>query len=165
MEKKCFKCNKVKNLSEFYKHSQMADGHVNKCKECNKNDVRKDWYLKREEKREYDIYRHRYSIQRFFSHKYNLIKSRCSKYRQTTSRYFGKDFLTKSDWNEWCYEDRNYKAFIKLYNKWVENGFERKSTPSIDRIDNKLGYMRNNLQWLSLSDNSSKGIKSGTNNY
>lgn len=55
--KACFKCRRSLPLSEFYKHSEMADGHLGKCKDCAKSDVklnreiRRDYYVVYERKR------------------------------------------------------------------------------------------------------------------
>ena len=52
--KVCFKCNVDKPLSEYYKHPQMGDGHLNKCKECTKKDANQHRADNLERIREYD---------------------------------------------------------------------------------------------------------------
>ena len=53
-EKECFKCNRIKPLSEYYKHAQMGDGHLNKCKECTKLDALNHREKNIDKIREYD---------------------------------------------------------------------------------------------------------------
>ena len=40
-EKKCFKCEHILPIKKFYTHKKMPDGHLNKCIECTKIDVKK----------------------------------------------------------------------------------------------------------------------------
>ena len=64
--KRCFRCGRPKEIDQFYKHAMMADGHLGKCKDCAKSDVR----LHREQSegpREYDAWRYRHDpIRRAF---------------------------------------------------------------------------------------------------
>ena len=53
-EKRCFKCDNAKPLTDFYKHKEMADGHLNKCKECTKSDVQENYRKRRDYYRAYD---------------------------------------------------------------------------------------------------------------
>jgi len=64
MIKVCFKCGEEKDISCFYKHPGMKDGHLNKCSECAVEDTREwkkrnsqkkkkwdhDWYEKHRER-------------------------------------------------------------------------------------------------------------------
>ena len=52
--KACFKCGAEKPLSEYYKHNRMADGHLGKCKECTKADVKDNRAAKVDYYRKYD---------------------------------------------------------------------------------------------------------------
>lgn len=52
--KKCFKCQRELPLSDFYKHKQMKDGHLNKCIQCTKKDVSLNRFDNIDRYREYD---------------------------------------------------------------------------------------------------------------
>ena len=43
--KKCITCNIEKGVFEYYKHKQMADGHLSKCKECCKSQANKRYSI------------------------------------------------------------------------------------------------------------------------
>ena len=54
MQKTCFKCHRLLDISEFYKHPRMADGHIGKCKDCTKQDVCQNYAARREKYAEYE---------------------------------------------------------------------------------------------------------------
>lgn len=54
LTKRCFKCGDTKPIVDFYRHSKMADGHLGKCKECTKRDVREHYAGTIDQRRAYE---------------------------------------------------------------------------------------------------------------
>lgn len=80
--KTCFKCGELKCLTLYYKHAQMADGHLNKCKECTKKDVREYRVENLDKVMAYDRNRPNKDERRESNNKRNLSKYKnCEEYR------------------------------------------------------------------------------------
>lgn len=155
--KMCFKCGIEKELDNFYKHPAMVDGRVNKCKECNKLDVRSNYANKKEQYQLYDRKRQRENKTRIFNHRYTQIKQRVEGRAIRDYRVKGKALLSYDEYCRWLVA--NMETFDLLYTSWKESGFERSLTPSIDRINNNKGYEADNMQWVTVSYNAVKRAK------
>jgi hypothetical protein len=141
--KLCSKCNVEKDLTNFYKHSAI-------CKDCRNERTR--------------IYR--LNNNNLWTRNYEKTKKGflVRMYRNMTSRvdgiqkksihlYGGLDILPKDEFYEFAFND---SEFHRLFKQWEDSLYQRRLCPSIDRIDAKFGYVLGNIQFLTMSENSSK---------
>jgi len=86
---------------------------------------------------------------------YRNMQSRVSGIvKQKAHLYSGVDVLTREEFYEWSLNNEDFNA---LYEQWVLSGYDKKLSPSIDRIDTSLGYVIGNIRWLTHSENSRLG--------
>lgn len=88
-------------------------------------------------------------------------------YRNMTSRvtgiqkkkahlYVGKTILPREEFYRWA----DSKQFKELFKNWEASKYDRKLTPTVNRIDSSLGYQLDNIEWLTHSENSRLGALS-----
>lgn len=89
---------------------------------------------------------------------YRNMKSRITGVQQQKIHlYKGLDILSRDDFYAWS---KNNPSFDFMFEKWKESNFDRRLTPTVDRINSKIGYVLSNMRWLTHSENSRLGGKS-----
>lgn len=126
--KKCFKCEVEKPLTDFYKHKDMSDGHLNKCKSCTKNDTKQredilrndlDW-VEKEKARGREKY-HRLNYKDIHKPSSESKKIIIKKYKESypekkkAKSILGKKLVIEGfERHHWSYNEEHYCDIIYL---------------------------------------------------
>lgn len=92
------------------------------------------------------------TIKGFLLGRYRAMKRRVSgKSPKHVPYYKGKELLKKKDFLN---VNMGNLQFLKLYKNWVAHSYDQKLSPSVNRIDSSKGYTLDNMEWVTMSQNS-----------
>lgn len=148
-EKRCFKCKLWKDLSLFNKSRNLSGGVSKTCRECyNKYDCVKKCELNK-----------KIRLKSSFNNDFNLyLKSRLSSIKSSCKKN-NIQFDLDVDYLLYQWNIQNglcYYSSLPMKSESRVNGFQGWQSPSIDRKNPCLGYIKDNIVWCCFSVNSFK---------
>lgn len=91
------------------------------------------------------------TIDKFLSRAYSWMNSRTrGKNTRRPDLYLGLPILPKDVFINWA---KNHPEFLKLYKRWFSNNFDRRLTPTVNRMNPSKGYTLDNIEWMTNSQN------------
>lgn len=133
-KKICPKCKESKSIEEFNKDGSRKDNLDVYCKKCR---IQNKKILRRSKNGLiYQIYQHQKQVSK--ERKYPL-----------------PDYTLK-ELKNWCL---NQELFHVLYDNWTKSGYDKNLTPSIDRKNDYLSCIFNNIQLMTWEENYKKSYR------
>lgn len=94
----------------------------------------------------------------FLMRLYRNMKSRITGVQWKKAHlYKDKELFDKDAFYEWALQN---PKFHELFNEYVASEYDRKKAPSVDRVDSSRGYTFDNVEWVTMLENSLRGNKS-----
>lgn len=91
----------------------------------------------------------------FLMRKYRNMESRVTGVqKQKFHLYKGLAVLPREIFYKWSL---SHPIFQNLFGEWVKSDYQRKLCPTVDRIDPSGGYILENMEWVTHSENSRRG--------
>ena len=178
--KTCTKCpNEINESTQVkYKRPNGTYGVRGYCKECS-NKKSKQWVENNKERRreianayarrnskaqiKYSYNRRRTDLKTFLGCLHQNIKRRCTDPNDKKSHiYYGLEFIGRQEFVNWAMGLEEVK---ELFDTWVNSGNDITLTPSPDRLESHIGYIPDNLEWVTHSENSRRGANSRHGNW
>ncbi len=151
MKKVCKKCLIEKPVSEFKNHPETRDKLTGSCKSCISAMQREH----RSKNKNWDCKKYEKTKNGFLMRLYRNMKSRISGVQKKKFHlYEGKSILGKEQFYELALAS---VEFNRLFEQYLESGYDRKLAPSVDRKDSSLGYEVDNIEFVTHSENSRRG--------
>jgi hypothetical protein len=157
--KTCIRCGIEQSIDEFRKQKETKDGHANQCRLC-LNEIQR---IKRKGNGNEITHKYEKTIKGFLMREYRNMESRVTGVqKQKAHLYLGLPLLDRDQFYSWALCQRPFHVLFAI---WEESMYERKLTPTVDRIDSSKGYEIGNMEWVTHSENSRRGSVSRNLQY
>lgn len=143
LHKICNKCNQVKDISNFYRREDTKDGYRHYC-----NDCEKQYNIINAERIKRIKLDYQHSKDGLLMQIYSIQKNKSKQRGHIPPTY------TKGEFKKWVLDNINFE---EIYNGWVNSGFKSDFRPSIDRLNDNLGYSFDNIRLVTWAENNKKG--------
>jgi hypothetical protein len=94
--------------------------------------------------------RARFNIKSFLGLRYSVIKARI----KNQKKYKGFSICSKEEFFNMSMSCTKLKGLFKA---WQDSNFTTRLAPTVNRINPRKGYTIDNIEWMVLHENSSKG--------
>jgi len=149
--KVCHRCGKEQSISEYRFGCETKDKYSNQCRSC-LNEMQRE---RRSRFNNIITKRYEKTIRGYLMRTYRNMESRVTGIQwQKAHLYLGKQLLDRESFYNWSLQD---KSFNDLFIKWTNAGYPMKLSPSIERKDSNRGYVLDNMEWITHSENSRRG--------